>query len=148
MLASKPEGPAERAPARGRSTHPPWGRRKPSKVLLVEDDKSTADVIVDLLESNGYSVDLATNGTDARALVETGDPDLIILDLILPDVDGLTLCSEIRLSHDTPIVICSATSRQRDAVIGLRLGADDFVAKPFDITEFEARIRAVMRRAA
>jgi DNA-binding response OmpR family regulator len=116
-------------------------------ILLVEDDPSIAAALTEVLELNGYSVWHAEGGASARkALVEKGKPDLIILDLILPDVDGLVLCADLKSIAPAPIIICSGTTRKRDAAVGLRLGADDFIAKPFDIYEMEARIAAIMRR--
>ena len=88
---------------------------------------------------------LAETGADARTLLEQTRPDLVILDLMLPDVDGLVLCSGLKGIADVPIIICSATPQKRDAILGLKLGADDFVAKPFDIYELEARVEAVLR---
>jgi len=115
-------------------------------ILVVEDDHAVAQTLTDALESSGYRVWLAETGSDARTLLEQTRPDLIILDLILPDVDGLVLCSGLKALVDVPIVICSATQQKRDAILGLKLGADDFISKPFDIYELEARVEAVLRR--
>ena len=112
----------------------------------VEDDRPVAQTLIDALESSGYRVWLAETGADAKTLLEQTRPDLIILDLMLPDVDGLVLCSGLKAIADVPIVICSATPQKRDAILGLKLGADDFIAKPFDIYELEARVEAVLRR--
>jgi len=118
-------------------------------ILVVEDDPSAAGMLRDLLESSGYQVAVAASGAQAKAMVEEVRPDLVILDLMLPDMDGLVLCSEIRsqAQSDIPIIVCSGTVRRRDAILALRLGADDFVQKPFDIYDLEARIEAVLRRA-
>ena len=115
-------------------------------IMLVEDDHAVAQTLIDALESSGYRVWLAETGADAKTLLEQTRPDLIILDLMLPDVDGLVLCSGLKAIADVPIVICSATPQRRDAILGLKLGADDFIAKPFDIYELEARVEAVLRR--
>src|SRR6266480_3927360 len=115
-------------------------------IMLVEDDHAVAQTLTDALESSGYRVWLAETGMDAKTLLEQTRPDLIILDLMLPDVDGLVLCSGLKAIADVPIVICSATPQKRDAILGLKLGADDFIAKPFDIYELEARVEAVLRR--
>ena len=115
-------------------------------IMLVEDDPAVAQTLTDALESSGYRVWLAETGADAKTLLEQTRPDLIILDLMLPDVDGLVLCSGLKAVADIPIVICSATPQRRDAILGLKLGADDFIAKPFDIYELEARLEAVLRR--
>src|SRR6478752_7397876 len=114
--------------------------------MLVEDDHAVAQTLTDALEASGYRVWLAETGADAKTLLEQTHPDLVILDLMLPDVDGLVLCSGLKGSADVPIIICSATPQRRDAILGLKLGADDFVAKPFDIYELEARVEAVLRR--
>jgi two-component system response regulator MtrA len=116
--------------------------------MLVEDDHAVAQTLTDALESSGYRVWLAETGADAKTLLEQTRPDLIILDLMLPDVDGLVLCSGLKAIADVPIVICSATPQKRDAILGLKLGADDFIAKPFDIYELEARVEAVLRRTS
>lgn len=117
-------------------------------IMLVEDDHAVAQTLTDALESSGYRVWLAETGADAKTLLEQTRPDLIILDLMLPDVDGLVLCSGLKGIADVPIVICSATPQKRDAILGLKLGADDFIAKPFDIYELEARVEAVLRRTS
>ncbi|HYW90119.1 MAG TPA: response regulator transcription factor, partial [Chloroflexota bacterium] len=117
-------------------------------IMLVEDDHPVAQTLIDALESSGYRVWLAETGADAKTLLEQTRPDLIILDLMLPDVDGLVLCSGLKAIADIPIIICSATPQKRDAILGLKLGADDFVAKPFDIYELEARVEAVLRRTS
>jgi DNA-binding response OmpR family regulator len=115
-------------------------------VMLVEDDHSVAQTLTDVLESSGYRVWHVENGADAKAMLEQARPDLIVLDLMLPDVDGLVLCSTLKAIADVPIIICSASNQKRDTVLGLKLGADDYIAKPFDVYEFEARVEAVLRR--
>ena len=107
-----------------------------------------AEVMSDVLDSGGYAVDHATTGAEAREKVEQSRPDLVMLDLILPDMDGLILCNDIRRTTDVPIMVVSGTNRKRDAVLSLRLGADDFVSKPFDVAELEERVKTVLRRAA
>jgi two-component system, OmpR family, response regulator MtrA len=124
----------------------PKGAGAATTVMLVEDDHAVAQTLTDALESSGYRVWLAETGADAKTLLEQTRPDLIILDLMLPDVDGLVLCSGLKAIADVPIIICSATPQRRDAILGLKLGADDFIAKPFDIYELEARVEAVLRR--
>jgi DNA-binding response OmpR family regulator len=102
---------------------------------------------MDALEGADYRVWHASDGGESRALVERAHPDLILLDLFLPDVDGLVLCSMLKSIADVPIVICSASSRRSDPVLSLKLGADDFVRQPFDVEDLLARIEAVLRRA-
>lgn len=117
-----------------------------SRILVVEDDATAADVLREALEADGHEVILAEEGK--LALDRLGDvaPDLIVLDLNLPDADGLVLCTQLRQRTDVPIVLCSGTPRRRDAVLGLRLGADDYVRKPVDVAELQARVQARLRR--
>ena len=119
-----------------------------ANILLVEDDADTARALSRALESSGYRVTAVDTGTEAKAIIEHLQPDLILLDLMLPDTDGLVLTTALKALTNAPIIICSARQEQVDRVLGLKLGADDFVAKPFDLDELEARIEAVLRRAA
>lgn len=115
-------------------------------VLVVEDDPPTAETLVELLEAKGYTAHHVASAAAALAAARRVGPDLIVTDLILPDGDGLVLCSELKEVADAPILICSATQRKRDAVLGLKFCADDFLAKPFDPLEFQARVEALLRR--
>ena len=117
-------------------------------ILLVEDDPDTARSLTKALESSGYRVTAVDTGAEARSIIEHVHPDLILLDLMLPDTDGLVLTTALKTLTNAPIIICSARQEQVDRVLGLKLGADDFVAKPFDLDELEARIEAVLRRAS
>ena len=117
-------------------------------ILLVEDDPDTARSLTKALESSGYRVTAVDTGAEARSIIEHIRPNLILLDLMLPDTDGLLLTTTLKNLTDAPIIICSARQEQVDRVLGLKLGADDFVAKPFDLDELEARIEAVLRRAS
>lgn len=117
-----------------------------SRILVVEDDPTAADVLREALEADGHEVVLADEGRIALDGLETVNPDLILLDLQLPDADGLVLCAQFRRRTDVPIVLCTGTPRRRDAVLGLRLGADDYVRKPIDVVELQARVRALLRR--
>jgi DNA-binding response OmpR family regulator len=117
-------------------------------ILLVEDDPETAQSLSGALESSGYTVSVAETGAEARAMVEQLRPDLILLDLMLPDTDGLVLTGALKTLTTAPIIICSARQEQVDRVLSLKLGADDFIAKPFDLDELEARVEAVLRRAS
>ena len=117
-------------------------------ILLVEDDPDTARSLSRALESSGYRVTAVDTGAEARSIIEHVHPDLILLDLMLPDTDGLVLTTALKTLTNAPIIICSARQEQVDRVLGLKLGADDFVAKPFDLDELEARIEAVLRRAS
>src|SRR5882762_5318205 len=117
-------------------------------ILLVEDDPDTARSLTRALESSGYRVTAVDTGNEARSIIEHVRPDLIMLDLMLPDTDGLVLTSALKTLTNAPIIICSARHEQVDRVLGLKLGADDFIAKPFELDELEARIEAVLRRAS
>jgi len=117
-------------------------------ILLVEDDPDIARSLSKALESSGYRVTAVDTGAEARSIIEHVRPDLILLDLMLPDTDGLVLTTTLKTLTNAPIIICSARQEQVDRVLGLKLGADDFVAKPFDLDELEARIEAVLRRAS
>jgi DNA-binding response OmpR family regulator len=116
-------------------------------LLLVEDDVALAASLREALEMDGYRVWHAGSGQEAREYMEQIRPDLIILDLILPDVDGLILCTTLKAMSDAPIVVCSGTGRRRDVILALKLGADDFLAKPFGLEDLEARIEAILRRS-
>jgi DNA-binding response OmpR family regulator len=117
-------------------------------ILVVEDDLPIAQMMADVLEASGYRAIHAETGQAAREQMAAAQPDLVILDLILPDVDGLVLCAALKATSDVPILVSSGTARKRDAVLALKLGADDFMAKPFDIYEFEARVGALLRNRA
>jgi DNA-binding response OmpR family regulator len=119
----------------------------PYRVLVVEDDPTLRLVIRDNLESEGYHVDVSSDGASAVRQTHAAAPDLIILDLMLPDRDGLDLLPTLRLRGQVPIIILTARTRQVDKLRGLHLGADDYMTKPFDPEELLARIRAVLRRA-
>lgn len=123
------------------------GREARTSVLVVDHDPVVAQVLINALESAAYRVWHAADGKDARDQIERARPDLILLDLVLPDVDGLVLCSQLKAMTGVPIVICSGTARRGDPVLSLKLGADDFVRKPFDTDNLLARIEAVLRRA-
>jgi DNA-binding response OmpR family regulator len=116
--------------------------------MLVEDDVATEQTIARALETSGYRVFVAGTGAEARALLNEVQPDLIIMDLMLPDTDGLVLTTAFKAQSNAAILICSARQQQVDRVLGLKLGAADFVGKPFDLDELEARIEAILRRAA
>jgi two-component system response regulator VicR len=116
-------------------------------ILLVEDDSTIATLFVDSLGARDYRVWHAVNASEAEAMLDQARPDLIVVDLMLPDRNGLLLCADLKEKHNLPMIICSATKRKDDAVIGLKLGADDFIAKPCSMAELEARIEATLRRA-
>jgi DNA-binding response OmpR family regulator len=117
------------------------------RVLVVEDDPTLRLVIRDNLESEGYQVDVSHDGASAVKQTQLAAPDLIVLDLMLPDSHGLDLLPILRLRGQVPIVILTARTQQAEKLRGLHLGADDYMTKPFDPEELLARIRAVLRRA-
>jgi DNA-binding response OmpR family regulator len=119
----------------------------PSRVLVVDDDPTVSEVVARYLERDGYAVETVADGRTAldRALAEP--PDLVVLDLMLPGLDGLEVCRRLRALAPVPIVILTARGQESDRIVGLDLGADDYVAKPFSTKELVARVRAVLRRA-
>jgi two-component system response regulator MtrA len=116
-------------------------------VLLVEDDPSIREVTSLGLEQAGFRVTATGDGRDALVRFRQGPLDLVVLDVMLPSLDGLEVCREIRRESRTPIVMLSARSELHDVVVGLELGADDYVTKPFELPELVARIKAVLRRS-
>jgi len=117
------------------------------RVLVVEDDPSIARLLEIELGEAGYRVDLAGTGAQGLAAIESGEPDLVVLDVRLPDVDGLSVCRTIRRAgHKVPILMLTALDRIGDRVLGLDAGADDYLGKPFAIEELLARLRALVRR--
>jgi len=118
------------------------------RVLLVEDDASIREIATLGLEKAGFRVTSTGDGRDALVRFRQGGFELVVLDVMLPSLDGLEVCREIRHESQTPIVMLSARSELHDVVVGLELGADDYVTKPFELPELVARIKAVLRRAA
>jgi two-component system KDP operon response regulator KdpE len=119
---------------------------RPSRILLVDDDVSIQRALAPLLRSRGYHVDVARTGAEALTAVASASPDLIVLDLGLPDLDGEEVCRRIRAQTKAPIVILSARSGEAEKVGALDIGADDYVTKPFGPEELLARIRVALRR--
>ena len=119
----------------------------PSSILLVEDDLRLAELVSRYLESNGFSVTIASQGDEVVARVERDPPDLVILDLGLPGEDGLTICRQLRSGYVNPILILTARDNDIDHVLGLELGADDYVIKPVEPRVLLARIGALLRRS-
>lgn len=116
------------------------------KVLVVDDEKPISDIIKYNMEKEGYEVYTAFDGQEALEEVEQVRPDIILLDLMLPVVDGLEVAREVRKKYDTPIIMITAKDAEIDKVIGLELGADDYVTKPFSNRELVARVKAQLRR--
>ncbi|HSY14687.1 MAG TPA: response regulator transcription factor [Jatrophihabitantaceae bacterium] len=117
-----------------------------SRVLVVEDEESFSDALSYMLRREGYEVAVASTGTDALATFDRSGADLVLLDLMLPGLSGTEVCKSLRQKSNVPIIIVTARDSEVDKVVGLELGADDYVTKPFSSRELVARVRAVMRR--
>ncbi|MGM0688595.1 MAG: response regulator [Bacillota bacterium] len=117
------------------------------KILVVDDEKPIVEILKYNLEKEGYRVVTAFDGEEALKMVDTESPDVIVLDIMLPKKDGFTVCREIRFSRETPIIMLTAKEMEMDKVLGLELGADDYVTKPFSAREVTARIKAILRRS-
>lgn len=116
------------------------------KILIVDDDENIAELISLYLTKECFDTKMVYNGEDALTLFDLYHPDLILLDLMLPGIDGYQVCREVRARSNTPIIMLSAKGEVFDKVLGLELGADDYIIKPFDSKEMVARVRAVLRR--
>ena len=115
-------------------------------ILIVDDDKGIRDLLQEFFQKRGLRTSVAADGVEMEAVMRRAQVDLIILDVMLPGRSGLELCRELRQRHATPIIMLTAITETTDRVVGLEMGADDYVAKPFDPRELLARIRAVLRR--
>ena len=116
------------------------------KILIVDDDENIAELISLYLIKECFDTEIAPDGETALAITESYNPDLILLDLMLPGMDGYEVCQQIRRTRETPIIMLSAKGEVFDKVLGLKMGADDYIIKPFDSNEMVARVRAVLRR--
>jgi DNA-binding response OmpR family regulator len=117
-------------------------------VLVVDDEPIVREVVVRYLAHEGYRTLEASDGNAARGLIEGSEPDLVVLDVMLPGTDGLELCRWIRGRSELPVIMLTARGEEADRIVGLELGADDYVTKPFSPRELAARVRSVLRRAA
>jgi DNA-binding response OmpR family regulator len=120
----------------------------PATILLVDDEESVQKLLTYPLERDGYRVVQARDGDEALSQFEAEHVDLVVLDVMLPRLDGLEVCKRLRALSTVPIVMLTARDDELDKVIGLELGADDYITKPFSIREFRSRVRAILRRAA
>ncbi|MGH2101578.1 response regulator, partial [Aerococcus urinaeequi] len=118
------------------------------KILIVDDEKPISDIISFNLKNEGYEIDTAYDGEQALEKFESFQPDLVVLDLMLPKIDGLEVCRQIRKDSQVPIIMLTAKDSEIDKVLGLELGADDYVTKPFSNRELTARVKANIRRTA
>jgi two-component system, OmpR family, alkaline phosphatase synthesis response regulator PhoP len=116
------------------------------KVLIVDDDAKTVDLVQLYLKRDGYKVITAYNGVDALKVFHDAKPDLIVLDLMIPGINGIEVCKKIREESEVPIIMLTAKTTEEDRLLGLEIGADDYVTKPFSPRELAARVRAVLRR--
>ncbi len=116
------------------------------RILVVEDEESFVDALAIGLKREGFEVDVAMDGIEAMSIFESVKPDLILLDVMLPKLSGIDVCRRIRLHSNVPIIMVTAKSTELDTVVGLEVGADDYVSKPYRLRELVARIRAVIRR--
>ena len=121
---------------------------KPQTVLVVEDEASIASFVSLYLKNAGYTVRTAATGTEALSQLQGGDVALTVLDLMLPDIDGIEVCRRIRKTSDMPILMLTARDEDVDKIIGLEVGADDYMTKPFNPRELVARVKSILRRAA
>ncbi len=118
-------------------------------ILIIEDEEHIVELIKFNLESNGYKVSYAFNGRDGLKRVEMEKPDLVLLDLMLPEIDGIEVCNRIKTNRDIkdiPIIMLTAKGSETDKIIGLEIGADDYMTKPFSIRELLTRIKVILRR--
>src|SRR6185503_984058 len=119
-----------------------------STILLVDDEDSVQKLLTYPLERDGFRVVSARDGEEALARFGEENPDLVVLDIMLPHLDGLEVCKRLRARSTVPIIMLTARDDELDKVVGLELGADDYITKPFSIREFRSRVRALLRRAA
>lgn len=119
-----------------------------ASILVIEDERKIATAVSEYLQSEGFSVSTADDGLSGLSMARSLKPDLVVLDLMLPQLSGLSVLRELRRESALPVVILTARSEETDRVLGLELGADDYLAKPFSLRELTARIRAVLRRTS
>ena len=119
----------------------------PDRILVVEDEPMVAEVVERYLRRDGYTVDVVHDGQAAMAAFEQFQPDLIVLDVMLPGIDGMEVCRRVRLRSQTPIIMLTARGEEIDKLLGLEIGADDYVTKPFSPRELAARVKTVLKRS-
>jgi two-component system response regulator ResD len=136
-----------------RTTHaavacPPVSQDPMATILIVDDEPIVREVVEQYLKQDGFAVDVAADGLEAMRRFQAARPDLVLLDLMLPGLDGLEVCRQMRSLSNVPIIMLTAKTDEIDTIIGLSVGADDYIAKPFSPREVVARVKAVLRRAA
>ena len=117
-------------------------------ILVVDDHREIRELLAKYFAKNGFRVSVANGGGEMRQAMRAGAVDLVVLDIMMPGEDGLTLCRQLRQSSDVPVVLLTAVSEETDRIVGLELGADDYVTKPFNPRELLARVRAILRRVS
>ena len=122
--------------------------RESPRILLVEDERALREALADALAGDGYTVEQAADGVAGLTAFRAKEPDLVLLDLMLPEMNGIEICRAIRSNSKVPIIMVTAKAAETDRIAGLDLGADDYVTKPFSARELSARIRAVLRRGS
>lgn len=121
--------------------------KKKYRLLMIDDDRSLNELLAEYFQRFGHRLDTAATAAEGRRLLRLNDPDLLILDVMLPDADGMELCRTLRAESDVPIVMLTARGDVPDRVLGLELGADDYIPKPFEPRELVARVETLMRRS-
>ncbi|HUQ41491.1 MAG TPA: response regulator transcription factor [Candidatus Limnocylindrales bacterium] len=124
------------------------GPRPGAKVMIVEDDQDIATLVANVLAEEGYATEVVTDSRQALDTFERVKPDVVTLDVMMPSLDGISLCLELRRNSEVPILFISARKDPPDRVVGLRIGADDYMSKPFDTDELVARVEALLRRSS
>src|SRR5438128_7692017 len=119
----------------------------PGTILVVDDEKNIVQLARLYLNNEGFRVETASDGKQALERAKTVRPDLIVLDIMMPEMDGLTVCKELRKTSNVPVIILTARGDDIDRIVGLEVGADDYVTKPFNPRELVARVKAVLRRS-
>src|SRR5436309_15799156 len=117
-------------------------------IIIVDDEAPAREMVGDYLKMHGFSVSLCAGGKSLRAAIETSVPDLVVLDLNMPEEDGLSIIRDLKSRTNVPVIMLTATASPIDRVVGLEIGADDYIAKPCELRELMARIRSVLRRSA
>jgi DNA-binding response OmpR family regulator len=148
MISIANGGPIHHEPISPRRPIGSAGDRQVPTILVVDDEAIVSEVVSDYLRREGFQVITAADGLAAMERFNAARPDLVLLDLMLPSIDGLEVCRRIRLQSNVPIIMVTAKTEETDTIIGLGVGADDYVAKPFSPKELVARVKAVLRRAS
>jgi DNA-binding response OmpR family regulator len=120
----------------------------PGKIVVVEDEPTIASAVAARLRADGHEVLVAADGLEGVALCRRERPDLVVLDLMLPGLDGYEVCRQVQAERPVPVLVLTARGEETDVVVGLRMGADDYVVKPFSLRELSARVDALLRRAS